>query len=95
MYIVDEFIKKYLPRFRQYDHIYVTQVSGNLTNTGHDVSLMIDEEFVQILNASLGPMQYNYKIYQVKVHFGREEDWGSEHTINGQQFPAEVLHVYM
>ena len=34
---------------------------------------------------------YNYPIYSISIHFGQREDGsGSEHTIDGQNFVAEV-----
>ena len=36
-------------------------------------------------------MVYNYPIYSISIHFGQREDGsGSEHTIDGQNFVAEV-----
>ncbi|XP_069142425.1 carbonic anhydrase-related protein 10-like [Argopecten irradians] len=73
-----------------YLNIQTKKITGNLTNTGHDITLHIDDTYIKLLNASMGPLQYNYHIYQVKFHYGREENLGSEHTIDGQQLPAEI-----
>ena len=37
---------------------------------------------------------YNYPIYSISIHFGQREDGsGSEHTIDGQNFVAEVRQI--
>lgn len=66
------------------------QINGNLTNTGNDITLFVDEDLIPHLNVSGGPLQYNYHLHQMKLHFGEDEQRGSEHTINGLSFPAEV-----
>ncbi|KAF2368386.1 Alpha carbonic anhydrase [Trinorchestia longiramus] len=42
-----------------------------------------------ILNVTGGPLSYRYQVAQVQLHFGDQDDKGSEHTINGTRFPAE------
>lgn len=37
-----------------------------------------------------GPLSYQYTLKEIVLHYGREEDRGSEHTISGHQFPAEI-----
>ena len=66
------------------------QLNGNLTNTGNDITLFIDDVLVPFLNATAGPLRYNYHIHHIKLHFGPDDISGSEHTINGLSFPAEV-----
>ena len=36
-----------------------------------------------------GPLQHTYRLVQFHLHWG-SEDWGSEHTIDGKQYAAEV-----
>jgi len=39
---------------------------------------------------SAGPLSYQYRVSELIVHFGVTDSTGSEHTINGLSFPAEV-----
>lgn len=35
-------------------------------------------------------MAYEYRLSHLILHFGRENDRGSEHTLNGIKFPGEL-----
>jgi Eukaryotic-type carbonic anhydrase len=61
-----------------------------LKNTGHDVKLELDETSAHYVNISGGPLSYHYRVAEVVIHFGSTDSSGSEHTIGGQHFPAEV-----
>ncbi|RWS31677.1 carbonic anhydrase-related protein 10-like protein [Leptotrombidium deliense] len=37
-----------------------------------------------------GPLSYSYRFESIHLHFGRSDTSGSEHTLNGVSFPAEV-----
>ena len=37
-----------------------------------------------------GPLAYEYRLSHLILHFGRENDRGSEHTLNGIKFPGEL-----
>ena len=42
-----------------------------------------------------GPFSYTYTLANISLHFGRENNRGSEHTIDGMQFPGELqLYAY-
>ncbi|KAL4226728.1 Carbonic anhydrase-related protein 10 [Mactra antiquata] len=66
------------------------KINGNLTNTGNDITLFVEEGLIPHMNVTSGPLQYNYRLHQMKLHFGHDESRGSEHTINGLSFPAEL-----
>ncbi|XP_052286944.1 carbonic anhydrase-related protein 10-like [Dreissena polymorpha] len=70
------------------------KINGNLTNTGNDITLFVDDVIVPLINATSGPLQYVYHLHHIKLHFGHDEASGSEHTVNGQAFPAEI-QLYM
>lgn len=57
-------------------------------NTGRHVSLQPDK--THMVNISGGPLAYSYRLEEVRLHFGSEDEQGSEHMLNGQAFPAEV-----
>lgn len=67
------------------------QVGAILTNTGHDIRVMLDEAGPQFTNISGGPLSYHYRITEFVLHFGKTDLTGSEHTIAGRVFAAEVL----
>lgn len=64
------------------------QVSGKLTNLGNDVTFFVSS--ADSVTFSLGPLPYVYKLSQIKFHFGRKDGMGTEHSIDGKQFDAEV-----
>lgn len=37
-----------------------------------------------------GPLSYKYSLSHLELHFGREMTRGSEHSIDGLRFPAEI-----
>ena len=39
---------------------------------------------------SMGPLSYVYRLHQIKLHFGEHDNWGSEHSVAGKYFAAEV-----
>jgi len=43
-------------------------------------------------NLTGGPLEGNYKILQMHAHWGKKDGGGSEHTIDGKQYDAE-LHI--
>jgi hypothetical protein len=60
-------------------------------NTGNDLIIEVNKA----KNSSSfvftgGPLSYNYRLDQIKIHFGIYDEIGSEHTIAGKQFPVEV-----
>ena len=69
------------------------QVSGSLTNTGHDIRLRLDDSSTHHVNISGGPLSYHYRVAELVLHFGSTDNVGSEHTIDSLQFPAEVRCV--
>jgi hypothetical protein len=42
------------------------------------------------INVTGGPLSYRYQFQEIHVHYGLRDDGGSEHSINGYAFPAEV-----
>lgn len=48
-----------------------------------------------LVQLAAGPLSYRYTLSHVTLHYGREMSRGSEHTINGFQFPGEMqLYAY-
>ncbi|UXI22312.1 FCH and double SH3 domains protein 2-like [Sarcoptes scabiei] len=72
------------------------QIDGRLINTGRSIDFEIDlssssssSDQRRVLITG-GPLSYQYTITNLTVHFGRENDRGSEHTINQKQFAGEL-----
>lgn len=57
-------------------------------NTGRHVSFRPDP--VQLVNVSGGPLPYSHRLQEIRLHFGSEDGFGSEHRIDGDSFSAEV-----
>ena len=61
-----------------------------LMNTGHDLKIVLDETSPHIINITGGPLSYKYRATEIIFHWGSIDTLGSEHTIDGQSFSAEV-----
>ncbi|EEC17085.1 carbonic anhydrase, putative [Ixodes scapularis] len=73
-------------------HIDKSRISGLVTNTGHGVIFRVSDTLAPGLavNISGGPLSYQYRVHELHIHYGRSDDRGSEHTVAGKPFPAEV-----
>lgn len=52
------------------------------------------------VNISGGPLSYRYRFHEIHMHYGLNDQFGSEHSVEGYTFPAEVrsgvtLHFFM
>ncbi|CAB0041881.1 unnamed protein product, partial [Trichogramma brassicae] len=65
-------------------------VGGVLTNTGHSVVFTVDNDTRQPVNISGGPLSYRYQFHEIHLHYGLYDNVGSEHTVDGYSFPAEI-----
>ncbi|KAL1777027.1 carbonic anhydrase 9 [Sigmodon hispidus] len=61
----------------------------SLCNNGHTVQLTLPPG----LKMALGPGQ-EYQALQLHLHWGTSDHPGSEHTVNGHRFPAEIHVVH-
>ena len=66
------------------------QVAGYLTNVGQGLIFTVDNSSKPSVNLTGGPLSYKYEWHQMALHFGLNNQTGSEHTIAGRSFPAEV-----
>lgn len=62
----------------------------SLCNNGHTVQLTLPPG----LKMALGPGQ-EYQALQLHLHWGTSDHPGSEHTVNGHRFPAEIHVVHL
>ncbi|KAJ8930220.1 hypothetical protein NQ314_016998 [Rhamnusium bicolor] len=65
-------------------------VSGSMMNTGHSVIFTVDNDTRHHINVTGGPLSYKYQFQEIHIHYGLHDQFGSEHSINGYAFPAEV-----
>ncbi|XP_053119548.1 carbonic anhydrase-related protein 11 isoform X2 [Hemicordylus capensis] len=68
------------------------QISGTMYNTGRHVSFRPDP--LQLVNVSGGPLLYSHRLQELRLHFGSEDGFGSEHRIDGEEFSAEVQLIH-
>ncbi|XP_050411896.1 carbonic anhydrase-related protein 10 [Patella vulgata] len=69
------------------------QIPGNLINTGHDLTFLLDDVMFGLFNISDGPLMYNYQVNEIKIHYGRDDERGSEHMVDGATFAAEIQFI--
>jgi len=69
-------------------------VTGTLENNGHAPTLTIDKEQggATLTGGPLG--DDTFTLNQFHVHFGCDNDRGSEHTLNGKAFSAQVSNIF-
>jgi hypothetical protein len=70
--------------------ILFCQVAGYLSNMGQGLIFTVDNSSKPSINLTGGPLSYKYEWHQMALHFGLNNQSGSEHMIAGRAFPAEV-----
>ncbi|XP_076070911.1 carbonic anhydrase-related protein 10-like [Mytilus galloprovincialis] len=75
-------------------HIKLTgkQINGTLINKGTDLTFELHSTSTVLI--SLGPLSYIYRLHQVKFHFGGNDNFGSEHSVDGKHFAAEIQLMF-
>ncbi|XP_055298901.1 carbonic anhydrase-related protein 10 isoform X4 [Sitodiplosis mosellana] len=78
-------------------HIDKHRITGVLINTGHSVLFRVDTNSTQIyddsrlaINITGGPLSYRYRFEEMHIHYGLHDQYGSEHSVQGYTFPAEI-----
>ncbi|KAF4073024.1 hypothetical protein AMELA_G00254130 [Ameiurus melas] len=74
-------------RFGGYQDVF----TSTLKNNGHSVKVNVPH----LANVSGGNLRGTYKAIQFHFHWGEEGGPGSEHTIDGEQYPMEMHIVHM
>ncbi|XP_042355441.1 carbonic anhydrase 4a [Plectropomus leopardus] len=74
-------------KFDNYQQIF----RGTIKNNGHSVQVGVPH----LSTISDGGLQTAYKAVQFHLHWGNNGGPGSEHTIDGEQFPMELHIVHM
>ena len=66
-------------------------VTGSLINNGHVPEVLVDKTKGKV-TLNRGPLgQILYTMQQFHLHFGCNSSVGSEHTVDGNHFAAEVV----
>ncbi|XP_073440052.1 carbonic anhydrase-related protein [Dendrobates tinctorius] len=69
---------------------YVVCRDCDVINDGHVVQILLKSK--SVLTGGPLPRSHEYELHKVKFHWGRENQRGSEHTVNFKAFPME-LHL--
>ncbi|KAL9881726.1 carbonic anhydrase-related protein 10 isoform X1 [Glossina fuscipes] len=84
------------PNLRQL-HIDKHRISGLIANTGHSVIFTAGNDTVANydgmqtpVNITGGPFSYRYRFHEIHIHYGLHDQFGSEHSVDGYTFPAEI-----
>ncbi|XP_060704276.1 carbonic anhydrase 4a [Hemiscyllium ocellatum] len=72
--------------FHGYDHVDHWSIGNN----GHTVTVTLNEG----ITIKGGNLPHTYKAAQFHYHWGTDTDPGSEHTIDGEQYPMEMHIVH-
>jgi len=64
--------------------------NGILLNNGYEPVLTADNTRGTCNLTSIALDKKNFELHDLNVHFGCDTDRGSEHTVDGKPFPAEV-----
>ena len=65
-------------------------VNFTATNKGKGLEISFDSN---VYNVSGGGLTGTYTTVQFHLHWGSSNDKGSEHTVDGMMYPAEVCYV--
>jgi len=65
---------------------------GTLENNGHTLQFAVDESYAASISG--GPLMERYILNQFHLHWGSQTGQGSEHTVDGESFDAELHLVH-
>ncbi|KAL3859879.1 hypothetical protein ACJMK2_010067 [Sinanodonta woodiana] len=70
--------------------VYLPETNMAVVNSGHSIMANATEQSV----ISGGPLSGTYRLQQFHLHWGATDDIGSEHTIHGRCYSAELHLVH-
>lgn len=81
------------PNIKNLNFSYPEFKTPTLLNNGHTVlfSPKVDDN---TSTASQGPVSNQYKLAQFHFHWGKDDSYGSEHTVDGGHYPGELHLVH-
>ncbi|XP_059972198.1 carbonic anhydrase-related protein isoform X3 [Mesoplodon densirostris] len=67
---------------------YVVCRDCEVANDGHAIQVILKSK--SVLSGGPLPQGHEFELYEVRFHWGRENQRGSEHTVNFKAFPMEI-----
>ncbi|XP_062966162.1 carbonic anhydrase 5A, mitochondrial [Cynocephalus volans] len=83
----------YDPRLRPLRVSYAAASCLHVWNTGYLFQVEFDDA-AEGSGISGGPLENHYRLRQFHFHWGSANEWGSEHTVDGRVYPAELHLVH-
>uniref|UniRef100_A0A5F9DLT0 Alpha-carbonic anhydrase domain-containing protein n=1 Tax=Oryctolagus cuniculus TaxID=9986 RepID=A0A5F9DLT0_RABIT len=71
---------------------YVVCRDCEVTNDGHTIQVILKSK--SVLSGGPLPQGHEFELYEVRFHWGRENQRGSEHTVNFKAFPMEHTGIF-
>lgn len=59
----------------------------------NDTVISYDGSTQRSINITGGPLSYRYRFQEIHIHYGLHDQFGSEHSVQGYTFPAEVSKI--
>ncbi|KAI4891217.1 hypothetical protein NFI96_033052, partial [Prochilodus magdalenae] len=72
---------------------YDPSTSLDILNNGHSVQVTFADD-TDSSSVTGGPISGTYRLKQFHFHWGSSDDKGSEHTVDGKMYPAELHLVH-
>ncbi|XP_052397857.1 carbonic anhydrase 2 [Carassius gibelio] len=72
---------------------YDPSTSLDILNNGHSIQVNFADD-VDSSTLTEGPISGKYRLKQFHFHWGASDDKGSEHTVDGKRYPAELHLVH-
>ncbi|XP_061112380.1 carbonic anhydrase-related protein-like isoform X2 [Conger conger] len=69
-------------------HNYLVCRDCEVINDGHTVRVMLKSK--SVVTGGPLPSDHEYELHEVRFHWGKENQRGSEHTVNFKAFPMEI-----
>ncbi|XP_040849620.1 carbonic anhydrase 1 isoform X1 [Ochotona curzoniae] len=69
---------------------YNAASAKEIVNVGHSFHVNFEDNSQSVLKG--GPLSEDYRLYQFHFHWGKTDDQGSEHTVDGVKYSSE-LHI--
>ncbi|XP_006113045.1 carbonic anhydrase 1 [Pelodiscus sinensis] len=77
-------------------HLHVTwnlSTCKEIVNIGHSFHVNFEDKDNRSVVTG-GPLTGNYRLQQFHFHWGRTDDYGSEHTVDGRKYASELHLVH-
>ena len=71
---------------------YKTAMMGSISNTGYAIKFSVDPSYGASISG--GPLSEPYTLDHLTLHWGSRQGQGSEHTLEGMSYEAEIQFVH-